>query len=122
MCPFYPFPEEAVAALSLAADYAERCAADRGEECQVASYRKEREKAESLVKMKLSATTQRPVWLNTNEISALLDCYGIRMAKTLECFDARRSRRYGSRVGFPVVLKLSSSTITHNSDVRGAWS
>ncbi len=67
----------------------------------------------------LSRSAKRPVWLQQNEINELLGCYGIHVAGSITAATAKAAAAMGAKVGFPVAIKLNSSTITHKSDVGG---
>ena len=49
----------------------------------------------------------------------MLAAYGLPVVPAIPCRDCRRGGRGRQRIGYPVVLKLLSSTITHKSDVGG---
>jgi acetyltransferase len=53
------------------------------------------------------------------ESKQLLEAYAIPTVKTRAASNADESVKLASDIGFPVVLKLLSSTITHKSDVGG---
>jgi acetyltransferase len=67
----------------------------------------------------MTRSTDRPLWLSPEEIANLLSCYGIRFAETLMAKTTAHAIAAASRVGFPVAVKLSSSTIVHKTDVGG---
>jgi len=78
-----------------------------------------REEARRIIEGAMTRTDQRPFWLATLEIAELLDCYGIRFVETLVVKTAAEASMSASRIGFPVAVKLLSSTITHKTDVGG---
>jgi acetyltransferase len=53
------------------------------------------------------------------ESKQLLTAYGIPTVETKLATDKEEAVRHAEEVGFPVVLKLSSETITHKTDVGG---
>lgn len=53
------------------------------------------------------------------EAKALLSAYGIPVTATAAALTADSAVRVAERMGYPVVLKLLSQTITHKSDVGG---
>jgi acetyltransferase len=57
--------------------------------------------------------------LNEYEAKQLLSCYGIPVVETRMAASADEAVAYVSEVGYPAVLKVLSSTITHKSDVGG---
>jgi len=78
-----------------------------------------RKKAQKLIEKTMTGSTQRPFWLSTKEIYELLECYGIKTAKTLAAKTADEAASLATKIGFPVVVKLNSSTIVHKTDVGG---
>lgn len=115
--PCYTFPEDAVLALAKAADYGEVLRQPKGTIPQIRGIK--REKARKIIESAMTQTAQRPLWLSTKEIVELLNCYGIRSIETLMAKTATEAVASASRIGFPVAVKLASSTIVHKTDVGG---
>ena len=67
----------------------------------------------------MTHSAQRPLWISAEDISELLNCYGIRMVETSMAKTPTEAAALASRLGFPVAVKLSSSTIVHKTDVGG---
>ena len=57
--------------------------------------------------------------LTESESKQLLATYGIPIVKTVEAYSEDEAIRCANEIGFPVVLKLLSQSITHKSDVGG---
>jgi acetyltransferase len=57
--------------------------------------------------------------LNEAEAKEVLAAYGVPVVPTCACRSAAEAVEAARRLGYPVVLKLLSSTITHKSDVGG---
>src|SRR5262249_1658035 len=57
--------------------------------------------------------------LTEAESKDLLDCYGIPTVVTKIANTEEEAAKLASQIGFPVVLKLYSRTITHKTDVGG---
>eukprot|EP00771_Trimastix_marina_P002847 gnl/Trimastix_PCT/4012.p1 GENE.gnl/Trimastix_PCT/4012~~gnl/Trimastix_PCT/4012.p1 ORF type:complete len:951 (+),score=275.24 gnl/Trimastix_PCT/4012:40-2853(+) len=57
--------------------------------------------------------------LSEHESKRLLSMFGIPIAETLVCATAEEAVTAAASLGYPVVLKLHSNTITHKSDVGG---
>jgi acetyltransferase len=57
--------------------------------------------------------------LTEAEAKDVLAAYGLPVARTVACADVEEAVRAAAEVGYPVVLKLLSSTVTHKSDVGG---
>jgi len=113
----FRFPEAAVAALARAAGYGEISRALRGTVPRIRGIR--RRKAEKIIEAAIARTAPREVWLSPGEISALLDCYGIRGVSTVEARTADEAAAAAEETGFPVAVKLVSSSIIHKTDVGG---
>jgi acetyl coenzyme A synthetase (ADP forming)-like protein len=65
------------------------------------------------------ADAAKPRWLGAHATRELLEAYGIRTPETVLARSEREAVEAATRVGFPVVMKLASETITHKSDVGG---
>jgi len=58
-------------------------------------------------------------WLNPDETRAVLKAYGIPQASGAMARSADEAVRVAERVGYPVAMKVVSSTIVHKSEVGG---
>jgi len=115
--PCYTFPEDAVLALAKAAEYGELLMKPKGTIPKIRGIK--REKARRIIESAMTQAAQRPLWLSSKEIAGLLNCYGIRSVETLLARTATEAATSASRIGFPVAVKLTSSTIVHKTDVGG---
>jgi len=115
--PCYPFPEEAISALAKATEYAELRMKPRGSIPKLRGIK--RQKAREIVKTVMIRSAQRPLWLSSEETKDLLDYYGIRYIKTMMANTADEAMASAKSMGFPVAVKLASSTIAHKTDVGG---
>jgi acetyltransferase len=115
--PCYPFPEDAVSALARAAQYGEFLRKPKGSIPEIHGIKRER--ARQLIESAMTQNTLRPFWLSADKIADLLHCYGIRLAETLVAKTAAEAAAAASKLGFPVAVKLASSTIVHKTDVGG---
>lgn len=115
--PSYPFPEEAISALAKAVEYSEMRQKPAGKIPEFSGIK--RDEARKIIGKALSRSTQRPLWLEPQEISNLVACYGLRFVETLVARTAAKAAAAAAKIGFPVAVKLDSSTITHKSDVGG---
>ena len=115
--PSYLFPESAIFALAKAVEYSERLA--RPETAPVKMHDINREKAKQIINNVDEAeyTAAYLAFDSTNR--ELLGCYGIRFAETKFAKTANEAAAIAGKIGFPVVIKLASSTITHKTDVGG---
>jgi acetyl coenzyme A synthetase (ADP forming)-like protein len=115
--PTYPFPEEAISALSKAVEYAEMRQKPTGEIPEFTGIKKDQ--ARDIVGKAMIRSTQRPFWMSPQEISRLLSCYGMHSVETVMAKTPTEAAAAASKIGFPVAVKLDSPTITHKSDVGG---
>jgi acetyltransferase len=115
--PCYPFPEEAVSALARAVEYAENIKKPVGVIPRFPGI--ERGKARRIIEKAMKENSQRPFWLGATETYDLLDCYGIKTAPMAIAKTPDEAAAAAAKMGFPVVVKLVSSTITHKTDVGG---
>jgi len=115
--PYYLFPEDAVIALTSAVRYSEMLREDHG---SIPVFSDIDSKAgKQLVKSVLTSSPERPLWVPNKEMNELLSNYGIRNVETGQAETAADAAAVAEKIGFPVVIKLVSSTITHKSDVGG---
>lgn len=115
--PGYPFPENAVAALAKTIEYQALVKKPRGTIPKIRGLKGVR--ARQLIEAALNCSPQRPLWLSPQGISELLECYGIRAVETAVAKTATEATALALKMGFPVVVKLNSTTITHKTDVGG---
>ncbi len=115
--PCYDFPEDAVSALAKAAKYGEWLRRPKGTIPKIRGIR--RQTAQQIIDSALTRTIERPIWLAADEIEGLLSCYGIRVAKFALAETSDEAVAASREIGFPVVIKLASATISHKSDVGG---
>lgn len=116
--PSYAMPESAAIALAHAVGYGRWLAVPEGTVPELAGI--DAPAAARVIAGALSRSTgPGPLWLEPAETRELLAAYGIAMARVETAVDADEAVRAAERVGFPVVLKLASATITHKSDVGG---
>lgn len=117
LVPSYSFPEEAVLALAKAVKYGEWLRKPKGTIPKIRGLKRER--ARKIIETAMTRSAERPIWLSAKEITNVLGCYGIRFAETLIARTAAEATAAASTVGFPVAVKLNSSTIVHKTDVGG---
>ncbi len=115
--PTYSFPEEAVVALAKTVDYAEIRQKPRGKMPKFRGIK--RLAAQNTIIRALRRSIRRPLWLEPQEINELLNYYGIRIMNTWLAKSAEEAASMAVNAGFPVAIKLASSTITHKTDVGG---
>jgi acetyltransferase len=117
LVPCYPFPEEAVSSLAKAVEYSDWLKRPKGSIPKIRGLKPER--AQKIIDSALTSSPARPLWLSAQGIADLLNCYGIRLAETAVATTSAEAADMASRLGFPVAVKLASSTIVHKTDVGG---
>jgi len=117
--PAFLFPEAAITALSHAVRYAEVAREPVGKTPRIPGIK--RTEARKVIDSATMRNVPGSLWLSTEEISVLLDCYGIRSAKTVFAQTPDEAAAMAKDTGFPVVVKLSSAQITHKTDVGGVF-
>jgi acyl-CoA synthetase (NDP forming) len=113
--PVYSFPEAPAMALSKCAAYAEWKAEPPG---VVPSFVDTDVKAARYI-VREALKQRGNGWLNPDEIRAVLKAYGIPQPSSAFAPTADDAVRIAMRVGFPVAVKLVSSTVLHKSEVGG---
>ena len=115
--PSFAFPEAAAAALSRVYRYGEWLRQPRGVIPEIESCNKD--KAESIINSAFERTRARPLWLDARSVAGLLSCYGIDVAGSRFAATRQEAAQAAGEMGFPVAVKLASSTITHKTEVDG---
>ncbi len=115
--PNFTFPEAAADALARACDYGEWLKRPKG--IIPALTNVDTKRAEQIVQSAIEQSTARPLWLDAKSVAELLDCYGIRVARSKSATTAEEAMKAARGIGFPVAVKLLSSTIAHKTEVGG---
>ncbi|MGB6837912.1 MAG: GNAT family N-acetyltransferase [Dehalococcoidia bacterium] len=119
LVPSFAFPEAAAMALARVCEYAEWLQRPKGTLPKLDGV--DAEVGRAIVEKALARGAGEPVWLDAESSSRLLQAYGLRVARTRLVKSTTEAARAAREIGFPVALKLASSTITHKSDVAGVW-
>jgi acetyltransferase len=114
--PSFVFPEDAVQALARAYNYGQRQVAPEGQILRFSDIHRD-EAMEYLYSLVGTAPEGR--WLLPEEGMPLLRMYGIPAVETVVAASAEDAVQAARSLGFPVVMKVRSSTIIHKSDVGG---
>ncbi len=134
--PTFRFPEDAVTALAQLTRYRDWRMSPRGNRIRFKDTRRDEAQAilrRATVALPLPAGTlpgsgdsqQAPhaeesgVWLAPIDGYAVLKAYGISAAPTRLARSADEAVAHAEALGFPAVIKLSSLTVTHKTDVQG---
>jgi acyl-CoA synthetase (NDP forming) len=112
--PCFTFPESTATAISKSCDYADFLRRPKG--IIPLQDNIDKVKARNII---ASAQEKKTKWLNTPDVVELLDAYGINMVNTRIVRTVGDAIKAAANIGFPVVMKLLSDTITHKTDVGG---
>jgi len=115
--PTYVFPESTAHALAKSYEYNQRLKRPLGNIPSFTDINKAG--AEKVIQDALARTDNHPVWLDTGEIVKLFSAYGIKFAQSGVSTTAHQAAKMADSIGYPVALKLFSSTISHKTDVGG---
>ena len=113
--PAFPFPDTAARAFAYMWKYSENLRAlYETPELEAAST--DRETVEAIL---AAACSEQRILLTEHESKRLLDAYAIPVVRTEFAENEDRAAEFAQAIGFPVVVKLNSRTITHKTDVGG---
>ena len=117
--PSYSFPEAAASALVRAVRYGQWLEQPEGVKVIFADV--DRAKADAVLDaaMQRIADDSNGAWLTPDETVELLAAYRIASPATAFATTPDAAATAAASVGFPVVVKLASATMTHKSDVGG---
>ncbi len=82
----------------------------------IPSFDVDRAKAEAIIKQSISEGRAQ---LTTRESIDVLDAYGIRVCKSGFATNIDEVVEVGNKIGYPVVMKMTSKTTSHKTDVGG---
>jgi acetate---CoA ligase (ADP-forming) len=116
--PTFRFPEDAVVSLAQLTRYRDWRYRERGTFVRFKEARVE--EARTLIRAHAGDDPERePVWLPPLEGYRLLECYGIPTLPTRFAKSASDAVQVAESMGYPLAMKLASTTILHKSDVHG---
>ncbi len=119
--PNFEYPDEAAASFSMVWKHANSlrrfCIPPRWRSCPLKN-EVERRKAAARSIMAEAIATKRAI-LNERESKSILKLYGIPVVDPFLAKKPEAAITLAKKIGFPVVLKIESSIITHKSDVGG---
>ncbi|MDP3063380.1 MAG: GNAT family N-acetyltransferase, partial [Chloroflexota bacterium] len=114
--PNFIFPEEAVQALGRAYSYTQYRAQPEG---VIPSFPDlDKEKAKAFLRSSVDVTDEG-AWLLPEVAMGLLKMYGIPAVEMVAATSAEEAGQAAAKLGFPVAMKVRSSTIVHKTDVGG---
>ena len=79
----------------------------------------EKEQKERVHQLIEEARKKGQLLLSESMSKELIECYHLPIVKTFCASDREEATVYAEKIGYPVVLKLFSNTITHKTDVGG---
>jgi acetyltransferase len=115
--PCFSFPESTAVALSRAYEYGQWLKRPKGVIPEFSDVKKVEVKG--LIRSALKESERQAVWLDTDSIVKVLQCYGINVAQSPSAHSGEEAAELAEKLGFPVVVKLLSDTITHKTEVGG---
>ncbi|MDO8616624.1 MAG: GNAT family N-acetyltransferase [Dehalococcoidia bacterium] len=113
--PSYAFPESAALALAKVCEHGEWRKRPQG---SIPLLAVDAETGRGLVDTAL-AGARGGIWLDPQRAADLLRAYGIRSARITAARTPAEAVAVAEAIGYPVAVKLASSTITHKSDIGG---
>ena len=111
--PFYMYAEEAAEALLRLDEQRQWMAKPMG---KAPCYDVDRAKAAAIIKQSIDEGREQ---LTTRESIDVLDAYGIRVCKSGFATNIDEVVTVGNSIGYPVVMKMTSKTTSHKTDVGG---
>jgi len=111
--PFFMYAEEAADGLLRLDQQRQWMAREEG---KIPCYSVDKAKAEKIIKQSINEGRDQ---LTTLESIDVLDAYGIRACKYGLATDKAQSISVANSIGYPVVMKMTSKTTSHKTDVGG---
>lgn len=115
--PSFAFPEDTATAIAKACEYNDWLKRPKGVIPKIVGI--DERKGKGIIVSALEQGTARPFWLSTTSVIDLLHYYGIRAVKSKSAMTADEAVKAAEELGFPVVMKLISDSITHKTEVGG---
>ena len=111
--PFYMYAEEAAEAMTRLDEQRQWMEKPQG---SIPTYNVDKAKAETIIKNSLKEGRAQ---LTTLESIDVLEAYGIRACKYGLATNEEEVAKLGNEIGYPVVMKMTSKTTSHKTDVGG---
>jgi acetate---CoA ligase (ADP-forming) len=115
--PLYTYPESAARALGAAVEYTAWRDRPEGEFPQFDDI--DRPTAEQIVRRAVVRLGDEGGWLEPEEITEILDAYGIRSARIAVARSEDEAASVADRFGGPIAMKVIAPSVLHKSDVGG---
>jgi acetyltransferase len=116
--PVFQYPEGAISAIARACDYVDSIKRINQGVIPVFGDVQKGKAHQIIVKAK-ERSKNGPFWLRADEVGNLLECYGIHQAMSRIAYSAEEAAETASKIGFPVAVKLFSTTLVHKTEVGG---
>lgn len=114
--PSYVFPEDAVQALALSYKYSLYKERQEGSMVRFKDIDRDGTRKELFGKV---TPAMEGTWLMPEQAAWLLGRYGIPVSETRAAMTPEEAARQAADIGFPVAMKVRSTTIVHKTDVGG---
>jgi len=119
--PVFEYPDDAAKTFAMMWRYSQNIqslyeTADLG---HAGGFDNEESQAQQVQKLLESVREKKRTLLTEAESKQLLRCYGIPVVETHAAKTVEEAAALAKKMGFPIVLKLSSETITHKTEVGG---
>ncbi|MDR1167638.1 MAG: acetate--CoA ligase family protein [Heliobacteriaceae bacterium] len=111
--PFYPYAEEGARAMKRLLQYADWVNKPQG---KIPVYDVDKAKVEKII---ANSAAEGRDQLTTLESIDVLQAYGIRACKYGLATSIEQVKELGNSIGYPVVMKMTSKTTSHKTDVGG---
>ncbi len=115
--PSFAFPEDTATAIAKACEYNDWLKRPKGKIPKVVNI--DSRKAKQIVTSALGKSTARPLWLDADSVTGLLEAYGICLTKSIRATSDEAAVKAARDIGFPVAIKLLSDSIVHKTEVGG---
>ena len=115
--PSFVFPESTAHAIAKACEYRGWLSRPKGSIPDLSNIDKDRAKA--IISAAFERSAAMSFWLDARDTVDLLEAYGIRTVPSIAARSAEEAAHIAGKIGFPVAVKLLSSTITHKTEVDG---
>jgi acetyltransferase len=115
--PSFTFPEATATAIAKACEYNDWLQRPKGVIPKIAGI--DEKNGKQIVVTASEHSASRPFWLSNDAVVDLLHYYGINMVRSKSAMTVEEAVEAADELGYPVVMKLISATITHKTEVGG---
>jgi acetyltransferase len=115
--PSFAFPEATATAIAKACEYNDWLQRPKGVIPKIAGI--DEKNGKQIVVTASEHSACRPFWLSIDAVVDLLHYYGINMVGSKSAMTVEEAVKAADELGYPVVMKLISATITHKTEVGG---